>query len=634
MPTPTPPPQPDPPDAESDPPGTPGKGARNPPAGIRYSVIVPTYNSHGDLGRLLSSLAGLQGELDGVEIIVVDDGSFDDTEDTTQKFYASFENIRYFYQKNRGPAAARNLGAEKAAGGILIFVDDDLLFPAGCLGSIKKAYAEDDGLCGLGVRAVNTTPSIFSDYNQRLGDFLISASRAKDGAYGYVSSRCYSFRRECLIKAGGHDEGYIWPAAEDRDLCRRMADKGMRVGFLSESPLLNVDELGFRGFVRQNFFYGMGACLLRRKNPGIAPLTIRRYMGLIRSTCQDRNPLREAAFLAIFALSQACTLAGAMQYRLDYGGNRPPSGAVPRTAILVETAKNMLLGLPFAKRLKNRLGSSTTGEELFSPNRLASAAFKAYEAYRVRLVTVSGEQNPFLGKRILEVGPGSNIAVPLLFLAAGAEKVVLIDRYGEVKSRRKERLIHEKILEVLPRSGRERIKKVLEGLGGGMPASGSSPVSYLPDTPIDGEKILERLPAGHFDLIVSTNTLEHVVDLRGAFRNMRGLLRDGGLLVHRVDAGTHYALARHTRNRLSHYTLSGGVFHMMFSNRGAPTRRGRSEYLRLLAAEGFRLIRCDEVETASQAELRGVEGLIDAGYAGITPGELAETGFFIVAAKG
>jgi glycosyltransferase involved in cell wall biosynthesis len=92
---------------------------------IRFSVIIPTYNRAALLRQALESI--FKQDFGDFEVIVVDDGSADATDETLRAFAGK---IRCFGQRNRGPGAARNLGAARAEGKYLAFLDsDDLFFP-------------------------------------------------------------------------------------------------------------------------------------------------------------------------------------------------------------------------------------------------------------------------------------------------------------------------------------------------------------------------------------------------------------------------------------------------------------------------------------------------------------------------
>ncbi len=88
------------------------------------SVVIPTYNRAKLLARALQSV--LDQRLPCDEIIVVDDGSTDFTNDSVRQFAAdSLVKVRYLHQENRGPAAARNLGIGAAYYDTLAFLDSD-----------------------------------------------------------------------------------------------------------------------------------------------------------------------------------------------------------------------------------------------------------------------------------------------------------------------------------------------------------------------------------------------------------------------------------------------------------------------------------------------------------------------------
>lgn len=104
------------------------------------SVVIPTFNRSGQLRRCIDSL--LKQDFKGkYEIIVIDDGS----NDGTSKVEDIDKKIQYFYQHNKGPGAARNLGISKARGKIIAFTDDDCVLPKSWLSSIVSAGSDAVG---------------------------------------------------------------------------------------------------------------------------------------------------------------------------------------------------------------------------------------------------------------------------------------------------------------------------------------------------------------------------------------------------------------------------------------------------------------------------------------------------------
>lgn len=94
------------------------------------SVVIPAYNSEKYIGRTLTSLLRQNAEAASYEIIVVDDGSVDNTMAICEEFAKNNENIHVVHQENRGVSAARNHGIALARGRWITFVDsDDYVLP-------------------------------------------------------------------------------------------------------------------------------------------------------------------------------------------------------------------------------------------------------------------------------------------------------------------------------------------------------------------------------------------------------------------------------------------------------------------------------------------------------------------------
>lgn len=92
------------------------------------SVIIPAFNSAHTLDACLSSV--LEQTYGNLEIIIIDDGSTDNSKEICDQYASAHTRIRAFHQQNRGPSAARNVGLRAAQGQYIAFVDsDDELHP-------------------------------------------------------------------------------------------------------------------------------------------------------------------------------------------------------------------------------------------------------------------------------------------------------------------------------------------------------------------------------------------------------------------------------------------------------------------------------------------------------------------------
>ena len=99
-----------------------------------FSIIIPTYNRCDFIKIAIASV--LSQTFDNFELIIIDDGSTDNTKKTVQQYFNRYQlpskaapvrktSIHYHYQKNKGPAAARNKGIGLAKGKYICFLDSD-----------------------------------------------------------------------------------------------------------------------------------------------------------------------------------------------------------------------------------------------------------------------------------------------------------------------------------------------------------------------------------------------------------------------------------------------------------------------------------------------------------------------------
>lgn len=107
------------------------------------SVIIPCYNFGHLIGETIQSV--IDQTYSDWEIIVVDDGSSDNTQEVVQKFSAADRRVQYHYQDNAGPSAARNLGLKLSKGEFVHFLDaDDLLQKEKYTRHLKKFEENED----------------------------------------------------------------------------------------------------------------------------------------------------------------------------------------------------------------------------------------------------------------------------------------------------------------------------------------------------------------------------------------------------------------------------------------------------------------------------------------------------------
>lgn len=184
------------------------------------SVIIPAYNRAGFLPEALNSV--LDQSLEVREVIVVDDGSTDNTAEVIREFP---DPVRYVLQANAGPGAARNTGLAEAAGQYIAFLDSDDCWQREHLTGLHDACDQDPkvGLAYCGKRLVDSRGADLEDEYQQttfpsgwIFDDMFQAN--------YISSTsCVFARRKVLLDAGGFPTTGVFRNAEDYDLWLRVA---------------------------------------------------------------------------------------------------------------------------------------------------------------------------------------------------------------------------------------------------------------------------------------------------------------------------------------------------------------------------------------------------------------------------
>lgn len=109
---------------------------------MKYSVIIPVYNAQKTLKRCLDSL--LNQKREEVEIILINDGSADDSGKIIDEYRSKFENIKSITQENSGVSAARNKGLEIAEGTYITFVDSDDYVSADYFRAMDEVGEQED----------------------------------------------------------------------------------------------------------------------------------------------------------------------------------------------------------------------------------------------------------------------------------------------------------------------------------------------------------------------------------------------------------------------------------------------------------------------------------------------------------
>lgn len=116
---------------------------------MRLSVIIPVYNTGAYLAACINSCLDQDIPSDDYEIILVNDGSTDDSAEIIEEYWSEYPNVRVHSQRNCGLSVARNVGLDMARGDYLWFVDSDDMIRKNCLNSLLD-YAEGSDVLAFG----------------------------------------------------------------------------------------------------------------------------------------------------------------------------------------------------------------------------------------------------------------------------------------------------------------------------------------------------------------------------------------------------------------------------------------------------------------------------------------------------
>ena len=196
------------------------------------SLIIPAHNSSQTLPRLLDSID--QERIKNLEIIIVDDSSTDNTEKFFNNSHAPVRGNYYFYRlkKNLGPAHARNYGAQKANGEVLVFLDADVVVMPGTLKEVVRIFTEDKyKVAATGVWDKKQEGISFFPKFKALRDWSYWVNERKADSYYYLfSTRIAAIRRDVFLQLGGFNESFRGADVEDIEFTYRLAKK-YRVDF-------------------------------------------------------------------------------------------------------------------------------------------------------------------------------------------------------------------------------------------------------------------------------------------------------------------------------------------------------------------------------------------------------------------
>jgi glycosyltransferase involved in cell wall biosynthesis len=222
---------------------------------LPLSIVLCTFNREYYLNLALQSLLAQTLHIDHYELIIIDDGSTDGTAGVVESFKNQLP-LRYFYQENRGLAAAKNHGLEEAVGEIVFFLDDDDIASPTLLEEHLYTHSRYPQECYAVLNYTTWAPQLdvtfFMRFITDVGRYLFAYPLIQDGDvldYTYFWGGRSSCKRS-LLKNHGMFNPIFRFGCEDIELGYRLSLHGLKVVYNANAisymvrPLTLSDFLG------------------------------------------------------------------------------------------------------------------------------------------------------------------------------------------------------------------------------------------------------------------------------------------------------------------------------------------------------------------------------------------------------
>jgi len=234
------------------------------------SVVVPTRNRRGSLTRLLDVLAADAAHSPDFEVIVVDDGSTDDTVSSIRNAPWPFP-LRVLEQHGSGAAIARNAGARAASGEILLFLDDDVEPQGRLLAAHAAIHAASSDVVGLGDLPPVAGDTFLGVMLRAWWEAMLSGVRRPGHRFSYrdLLSGHLSLRRAQFERLRGFDESLC--CREDYEFGTRAIAAGLLLIFVPEAVARHHDSTDLAKTFGRKFEEGRADVQLLRRHPPLGP---------------------------------------------------------------------------------------------------------------------------------------------------------------------------------------------------------------------------------------------------------------------------------------------------------------------------------------------------------------------------
>ncbi len=303
---------------------------------VKISVIVPARDAAGTLETCLAALGDQTLPGPDYEVIVVDDGSQDETTRIAQGHAQ-----RVLRQAPLGPAAARNHGAQEAAGDLLIFTDADCAPAPDFLERLSATFHDPDVAGAKGAYRTHQRGWVPRFVQAEYAHKYDRAARRE--SIDFVDTYAAAYRRDVFLANDGFDPRFPTASVEDQEFSFRLARKGYLLKFTPGAIVYHIHDRDLGAYARRKYGIGFWKASLLRLHPD-------------RLTGDSHTPVPQrlqVALAPVLALLVAFTPFAPLMGRLALGGMGIFFlSAIPEMASLAQRDPALLLIFPLMAALR------------------------------------------------------------------------------------------------------------------------------------------------------------------------------------------------------------------------------------------------------------------------------------------
>jgi glycosyltransferase involved in cell wall biosynthesis len=227
---------------------------------LKCSVVIPVYNGAHHLRACLQALQAQTVSAEMYEVIVVEDGSTDDSLHLRRDY-----PVRWLRQRHQGPAVARNTGIAAARGELVLFTDADCEPAPNWVEAMCAPFQEPHVSGAKGVYGTHQ-PSLVARFAQ--AEYEDKYRRMGGRAtIDFVDTYSAAYRRHALMASGGFDTCFPMASVEDQELSFRLAKAGHRLVFQPDAVVYHQHPATVWAYARRKYIIGYWKVLVHERHP-------------------------------------------------------------------------------------------------------------------------------------------------------------------------------------------------------------------------------------------------------------------------------------------------------------------------------------------------------------------------------